>query len=404
MVNVLLIIFALFIPLPGKTTTWLNFGGGLNFTTIFIVLLAIGAILVRTQTKENIAVKNPLNLPILTFILLTYLSIWSGVFNLGYSPFGPELHAYKRFITTFILYFLVVNIVKDKKVMGLLLGAMILMIAFEAYAALKEHYMNALWHYSDKMRITGTFSHTKGAGSNELGAFFAQYLPILVAFFLVTQKRLKKLIFVGLGIFTFLALMYTYSRGAYLSIVAALFVMGLLKSKKLLLAISIIFILLFSMHLLPVSVAERVGSISTVQADESISRRQTIWKEARIHIGESPLLGHGYDASGYLLPADTHNMYLDIALESGIPAVLVLFWIFIIGFKVAYRLLKNTHEFIYQAIALGFIGCLVALAVGNIFGTRLNFFPINGYFAILMGMMIRASINVDAEHYREETC
>jgi len=136
MLNIILLIFTLLIPLPNKTTTWLNFGGGINLTTMFIVLLAIGALLVKNQAKEDAVVKNPLNLPILLFILITYMSLWIGTFNFGYSAFGPVLNAYKRFVTLFILYFLVLNIARDKKTMWLLLGAMILMIVFESYACL----------------------------------------------------------------------------------------------------------------------------------------------------------------------------------------------------------------------------------------------------------------------------
>jgi len=149
--------------------------------------------------------------------------------------------------------------------------------------------------------------------------------------------------------------------------------------------------------LLPVSVTERISSISTAKIDESISHRQVIWEDAKKYIKQAPILGHGYSASTYLLPADTHNMYLDIALEAGIPAVLVLFWIFISGFKAAYKLLKTAEEPLYQIIAIAFIGSLAALAVGNIFGTRLNFFPANGYFAILMGMMMRAYLTKQKE-------
>jgi len=397
MLNILLIVFTLFIPLPSKTTTWFNLGGGINWTTIFIILLAIGALFVRLSEKGSTTVKSPLNLPVFIFILLSFISLWSGVFNFGYSPFGEELHAYKRFVTIFILYFLVLNITRDRKIIAVLLGVIILMLIFEAYVVLKEHYTTAFWHYSDKMRVTGTFSATRGGGANELGAFFAQYLPILIAFFLVMRKRSMKLIFIGLSVFVFLALIYTYSRGSYLSIAAALFVIGIVKSKKFLLAIGVIFIILFSMRILPVSVVERVNSIYAKNPDKSIAGREMVWRDAGRYIKEYPVLGYGYDASNYLLPYDTHNMYLDIALEIGIPAVLVLFWIYIIGFKVAYKLLKTTQDPLYQIISLSFIGSLVALAVGNMFGTRLNFFPINGYFAILMGMMARVSIDVNED-------
>ena len=45
-----------------------------------------------------------------------------------------------------------------------------------------------------------------------------------------------------------------------------------------------------------------------------------------------------------------------------------------------------------RMLPLAMIGSLVALGVANVFGTRLNFFAINAYFMILVGIVTRLSM------------
>lgn len=391
----ILLAFTLSIPLENKTSAWFNFGHGFNITTIFL-LLSILVWLVSKKSKESLFIKNPLNLPILAFMLIMYLSLWTAYVKFEVSPFGSELHFFKRFVTTFILFFIIANSVKDKKTMRLLISGMILMLFLIVLVTFREYRGEYRWHYSNSIRF-----FVAGMQPNHLGAFFAQSIPILFSLVFLHDKFRNKVFYLILLTLSLPALMFTYSRGAYVAIIVAILVMTFLGGRRvflrvvpiMLIAMVAISFLFGKGRIIPVSVKERFTSIS--EEDKSIQGRREAWQVAKEYIVQSPIVGYGYGASKRLLPRDTHNMYLDIILEAGILALLLLLWIFFRAFKTAYKLYRTSEDPFYKAIALGAIGSLAAVVIGNLFGTRLNLFASNGYFAILLGMVVRAKFEED---------
>lgn len=391
MLNFILLLFTIFIPLEDKATVWLNFGGGLNLTTFFLLIFLVA--LLGNSGKNKPSKGNPLNIPIFIFIVVIYLSLWMGSFNFGYSAFGPIFNSYKRFITTFLVYFIILNTVKDKKMMNSLFLNMVFMTIFISVVIIKE--FRVTWHYDEDNRV-----QILGMNPNLLGGFFMQLVPVLMSFAILLKKFKSQIFYFSAFFLSSLAVMFTYSRGAYLSAMASLLIITILGGKKSFIKIGIgaiatlFFISVFfgSGRLIPVSVTERFEMVHNKEirdADVSVRRRENVWAIAKEYISQSPVYGHGYEASAYLLPLDTHNMYLDLLLEGGIIAFIFFILIFLIGFKVAYSVFKNSSDEFEKALSLGFIGTLVAVFVGNFFGTRMNHFASNGYFAILMGMVAR---------------
>lgn len=409
---ILLLIFILFIPLENRTSVWLNFGSGINFTNIFIILLIVAWLLKREKDKSSF-VTNPLRLPLLIFMLATYFSFFTGFMQLGIPFFGNEFRTYKSFITTFILFFIVVNNVKDKKSMKLLFKVMAFMILSVAFMTIKEFREANIWHYDDGARVT-----LLGLQPNMLGAFFAQFLPIFAGLAFLSKKLKNKILYIGLFSICLPALMFTYSRGAYLAIAGALIIMLFTGRRKIisgfmLMAIIAIFaqsILFGHGRIIPVSVRERFDSMKQEgrEEDKSIELREAVWVLAKQRISESPIFGYGFGASDHILyleeyniDLDTHNMYLDIALECGIPTLLIFIWLLFKMFKIGLWVFRMSDDYFYKAIGLGFCGCVSALAIGNFFGTRLTLFAANGYFAVVMGIVTRIYINLKNEELQK---
>lgn len=391
MATFLLLIFTFLVPLENKTSTWFNFGGGINLTTLFLVLIIISWLIAKGESPFFL--KNKLNLPILLFILATYFSLWTGFFKFGISPFGSDFNACKRFITTFLLFYITAGICKEKKQFKALINIMTFMILLISVVVLKEFMSSDVWHYSDDIRI-----QILGMNPNYLGAMLAQYIPLFAASFFMLKgikPRIFNFILFAIGMF---ALMFTYSRGSYLAIAGALLVMGFVGGKKSLTGIIILIVLALSVsffsfgkgRLIPVSVKERFESIS--EGDKSIDARKDVWSIATDAIKESPIFGYGFGATRRLLPIDIHNMYLRIAFDSGIPALLIFIWLLFRAFKIALKAFYKTKDDFYKTVSLGFIGSLVALTIGNYFGERLDMVAVNGYFAILMAIVVRISM------------
>lgn len=67
----------------------------------------------------------------------------------------------------------------------------------------------------------------------------------------------------------------------------------------------------------------------TQSASELTSHRSDFWSEAGTHVRSAPWLGHGPDAYGFLTPqlegVQPHNLPLQLALDVGLPATLLVF-------------------------------------------------------------------------------
>ena len=164
-----------------------------------------------------------------------------------------------------------------------------------------------------------------------LSLFLGLLLPIAVVFFLERKKNLW--LFCALVIF--LADILTFSRGGYLGLAGALVVLFFIFQKKIVRKYKIIFFaglfFLIATLIIPNPIATRFFSSFNLE-EGSNAGRLVMWNEAVKNISTHPLIGVGLGnfplsvnpLADYREPIYAHNTYLDIAVESGIPAA--LFW------------------------------------------------------------------------------
>ena len=179
-------------------------------------------------------------------------------------------------------------------------------------------------------RATGLWNNP-----NRTGLFLAFLLPILLAGTTEGQTsscRWTVPFYRGLIFLTIPALLFTYSRTAWVAaLVALVFYWGRGEKAKLRRLVLIICLL---MAFIP-SVADRVGE-NPLQS-ETVRYRFRIWQETWALVEKYPLTGGGsrklQTILGPLRADHAHNHYLQLAAEKGLPAVL-----FFGG--LVYRLLK----------------------------------------------------------------
>ncbi len=361
----------------------LNFGSGINLTNAFLALIGIGWLLGSAVRREDIVRPSPINIPIAIILIFGLISFARGMSYFGYDLSGGEMNSFKRYITFYIVMLISMNVFRRRFFRISALVVMFLGLLYEIKVTFAQHRAVASWHYSDRMRIPGSFEG--GGGANELGTYFAQGLQFVYATLLHAPKWIVKgvaLLVLALGV---QALFYTYSRGAYLSFFLGLGVISWLKDRRLFL--SFLFLAVLSYPFWPVSVRERFVSIK--HEDASIRGRKEVWRIAREKIMRSPIFGYGYDASKYLLPRDTHNMYYDIALEMGLPALIAVIYLFIRILLASYQVWRRARDSVTKIFSLGLIGAVFSLLLGNMFGTRLAYLPINMYVAVASGIVAR---------------
>ena len=184
----------------------------------------------------------------------------------------------------------------------------------------------------------------------------AYYLGMLAPWAIAlwsTSKKHKLLFFIAFLLIIIGDIM-TFTRGSYIALIASSFVVLPIVSRKtagkLLFGIFVFIILLITMPHGPVT-GRFVSSFDTQEG--SNQARLSNWEQAAAIIVSHPLgVGIGnYSLSiksdaAYREPIYAHNLYMDIAAELGIPALLVFILILFFSFKGFWQAAKNNNFFV----------------------------------------------------------
>jgi O-antigen ligase len=387
---VLLFLIAL-IPLQNIYITKLpSLGGGLNLLNICFL---IAFLVWKSRPELNIPTKTSLNKPIIFFILSLLFALVMRLVTLGSVSFEVVSHC-KDVLLAPILFFIVLNSVRNRRGIMLALGASILPMIYMFRVFYAQHTSVSSYKYDDDMRISGTFSQL---GSNEIATFYASYTIVLITLMYFIKDTKIRLVLGFISLLNLYSLVYSYSRGAYLG-----FLMGIVailwhtKKKLIFLLIPVSFIFGgIAINFLPYSVQERVESIfveDEAERDESATSRFVFWGIAMDQFYKNPVVGHGYQTFVEANPfhMDTHNYYLKLLAEQGIIGFIVFIVILWRAAKTGRSLYDESDDPLYKALGIGLFGVVASLAFGNIFGDRYTHYPLSAYFYVYTALALRA--------------
>jgi O-antigen ligase len=238
-------------------------------------------------------------------------------------------------------------------------------------------------------------------GSNQTAAFLAQFAMFFWGFAQFAKQKKIKLFGYLLVAATLFATMYTFSRGGYLAVLCSVFVLGLLKDRKLLLILGV-FLLTWQM-VVPAPVRERVTMTkdSNGQLEASAQERVELWQNAEKSILHSPIVGTGFatfqlgEHVGDL--KDTHNWYVKVLVETGIIGLIIAFILLQQLLVMSYRLFKRATDPLYQGLGLGLLLATCSCIVANFFGDRWTYLEITGLLWVLAGAAIRATYLMESK-------
>jgi len=392
--------------LPMQTARyWLHdYFGGEKLVDVLIAGVLIG-LLIRRQ--RPIFVSSPMNRVLVALIVLTYLSLWQGAFYLGgplpISYLDPRFSDWKNYAEMLFLFFVAAAAIRTPKQMAIVIGLMCL-----SALAVNRNYYGTIGdrnfsHFSYELRDAGALGY---AGENGMGAFQAQFAVFLIGLALFAKKPVLRLGLLAIALTSVYCLELTLSRGAYAGFLIGLFVMGLIKERKILIVLAII--LVSWQSLVPYAVTERVTM--TYQEgeglDPSAGERVTLWRDALQVLSEDPILGTGfltYKYMGRVGPyTDTHNYYVKILMETGFAGLLIFLWLLAVACKMSWRLFRRARDPIIGALGCGFIAMLVCTSIVNFFGDRWTYLQVNGFFWVLLGLVARGLRLVSEEEETHE--
>jgi len=340
--------------------------------------LGFGAVLwlAKMIVKGRLNFKStPLDVGIALLVLLSAISIYS-------SPDREfSFYNYYNLMGRYVLiYYLVVNNINSttqiKRIIWVMLtsAAMVTLYGFYQYLFGVNISVN---EWVDGQQFPGL----------KLRVFSTLENPNLLAGFLVTMMAISagigykattvkgKMILFGLVFMFGACLVLTYSRGAWLSVLAVIGVYGMLCNRK-------IFWLLI---LLPVAmlcghdaILERIMSIIN-PVDTSSTLRIALWESTIAMIMDKPLLGIGWGSYWLVYPEydfflnnanvkifHAHNMYLNIAAEIGIPGLITFLWIMYGHVRLALSVLSSALESWSSGLLLGIVAAIGGIIINGL--------------------------------------
>lgn len=185
-------------------------------------------------------------------------------------------------------------------------------------------------------------------------------LPLALGFAILADTPQRKLFFYSAFFLIVIADLLSFSRGAYLGLGFGALLTGALLLRRAKRVRTHIFIAaafsgLLGMFLADTPVQQRLLSSFSL-SDGSNQGRVALWSEATEHISERPFLGYGIGnypltvkpTAEYREPIYAHNLFLDIATETGIVGAVLFF----LAFLSSFLWLLKTREVLFFASAV----------------------------------------------------
>jgi O-antigen ligase len=345
--------------------------------------------------------------------VLAFFVFAIGAFVFGLSHAALDQTTARHFVEillSILMYFLIVNTVRDEERLKrltrliILAGAAAAILAIVLYAlpdATSQSILLSLQrvgYYPEggavlryinddpslPLRATGT-----AVDPNALGAFLIMTIALAMPQFLGKQRLLPRwIVTVALGAMG-LALLLTLSRGAFAATAAAVLALGVLRYPRLLLILAVVLAVILMVPWTQSYVSRFVEGL--LAQDLATQMRLGEYKDAFILIQRYPVLGVGFSGSPDI---DTYigvsSMYLLIAEEMGLVG-LAAYMAVIAALTVAaakvFRTVRMAGQLepIWWGLHAAILGALVGGLVDHYF-FNLDFHPSVAWFWLYLGL------------------
>ena len=336
--------------------------GGINVASILSLMLIFGGILYIAINKVKIF-SLPGAKPFLAFILIALVSLtFSTNIAVGFTE-------WLRLLSFFTIYVLAAECLKEKKHLNQLIAAIFISVLLPSTIGFYQVFTGTgNLETPGFNRITGTFVHPNQ---------FAHYLLLIVAlaaiFIFESRKPIIKIGMFLLSVAVSVLLFNTYTRGAWLGLILVLCLLGILKYRKLLLAIPLILLVVTTIS--SSLIAQRFADLRDPKpygSGNSVGARTEIWKATYPLFLTSPFLGTGWGRSVISEKADinrdkwqswadnpTHNDYLKILTETGIIGLSAYLWLLFVIAREGWRRYSQGRGAFLKSLAPGFLVLVV---------------------------------------------
>jgi len=337
-------------------------GATLRFDDILLVIVGFSWFLKTAIRKElGLFLRTPLNRPIAYYFLFCIIATLLG-FIMGRVNGLTGFFFVLKYFEYFIVYFMVVNQLKDRKQIERFVMVMLVVCLVVCLVSIAQ--------IPGGGRVSAPFEGEVGE-PNTLGGYLVLMLSITLGLLLTYGAKRQKGLFAALAFLIVISLAATLSRSSWLALVPMLITLIYFSRRKLVIAVSLIAIIIISPFVLPHAVKERAlftftqprerGQIEIggAKIDTSTSARLNSWKSVLTKdFITHPILGYGVTGYHFL-----DAQYPRVLVETGIFGFISFMWLLAAVFKNALYTYRNTSDPLFSGLSLGYLAGFIAMLV-----------------------------------------
>ena len=342
----------------------------------------------KEDTKINFFPR--ISIPTLLLIGAAFLSMINA--------YSPQLCLFQivEMLKMYLCFLYLANNIKNKNEVFYIIVFLMLGIFIESILAFFQHYYDRSFNLTilggeeDLLRMKVDDGSMLARASGTVGSpnYFARYLnfilPLLVSISFLEKRRVYRVLYYLVLTAGIIALIFTFSRGAWTSfLISILVVVSLLSWSKRAKNISKIAFKLIAVSLIVAVVLFTFSGLigSRLSSDDrgSAMSRLYLMQVALSIINAHPALGvginnytevmHKYDTTTVSISSfayQVHNIYLQIAAEMGIIALGIFIWLMYLFYREALGYIRLNND-ILKGVVVGIIGgCTTFLLQGFI--------------------------------------
>ncbi|MBF0478101.1 MAG: O-antigen ligase family protein [Candidatus Omnitrophica bacterium] len=363
---------------------------GKDYINILLIFLLIGWVVSSMGQGRKFADRSALNWILVVLVVYTFFSFIQGYLYLHesvqFSFSDTRLQMWKNYCMLPLLFFIAFNTVRDEKTVWQLLMVICFSLLIVEYYTVTQ----VTWFHGilSRTKIHGTFEYL---GPNEVAAFLNQYTVILIAMLIGARKMLYKLILFLMISGNIYAILFLYSRGAYIGLLVGMGFLFLFKKQWML--IPLIAVCIFWNTFLPSEIQDRITSTTNQygELDESNMGRIHIWQESMEIFKQNPITGAGFGVFGKLglELGDTHNIYLKVLAEQGVIGMIIFLILLGIMWGQGIFLFRYGNDDFVKLLGIGFSACMVTMFINNLFGDRWTYVEVSSHLWVFLALVCR---------------
>jgi probable O-glycosylation ligase (exosortase A-associated) len=321
---------------------------------------------------------------------------------LSYWPGGSVEVLTDHFIKAIAFFWLIGTVITNDDRLKLFLWLLVVSSIPLAFTAAQNYQAGEFLQVPNgaAQRIAGYNVGGSGltANPNDLALMLNLLIPFAAALIMTSRSVLARAVAAGALALSIVAVILTFSRAGFLTLVA-MGIVGLasMVRRRPLIAIVTVLVLAVSSALMPKGYSERLATITNISADTTGSA-QGRWNDLTVAVGivaQNPLVGVGLGQNVLALNEhrgetwrEIHNVYLQYAVDLGLPGLGLFLWLFVALFRTAGRVRRRAaREPVIRNVGI-VAGSVQAALVG--FAVAAFFHPVayQFYFFCIAGLAL----------------